>query len=101
MEQTPAGTLAPHTPGAKPPRPRATPNDQRAWVMRAAGDVIGPERLARALRMSSRSIYLMMAGRRPVKDGVLIDTRNLLVMQRQVIGAIGNVIREELRDEDR
>lgn len=80
-----------------PARRGAPPNDPRAWIMRAAGDAIGPERLAAALRLSPRSLYRYMAGARPVPDGVLLDTRNLLVLQRQTIGAIGHMIREELQ----
>lgn len=55
----------------------------RAAAMRAAGDIIGPEKLAQGLGMSSRSIYWMMNGQRTVKDGVLADTRRLLIEHRQ------------------
>lgn len=75
---------------------RPMPNDPRAWIMRAAGTMIGPERLAKALGISPRSIYWMMAGRRAVNDGVLRDTGELIRLHRQAAGAIGQRIRDEL-----
>lgn len=60
----------------------------RAAAMRAAADVIGSEKLAQLLGMSARSIYWMMNGKRVVKDGVLADTRLLLIAHRQKTGDI-------------
>lgn len=76
-------------------RARAQPNEGRAALMRKAADLIGSERLAKALGISSRSIYWMMSGQRPVKDGVLADTRQLLIAQRQAIGDLVQEIRDE------
>lgn len=76
-------------------RARAQPEDGRAALMRKAADLIGSERLAKALGISSRSIYWMMSGQRPVKDGILADTRKLLIAQRQSIGDLVQEIRDE------
>lgn len=74
----------------------ATPPD-RAALMRAAGDVLGSEALARGLNIKPRTIYALMAGTRAVKDSVLIETRALLVRRRQRVGAIVSLIRTELQ----
>lgn len=68
--------------------------DARAALMRRAGDLVGSERLARELAMSSRNIYQLMAGKRPVKDGVLGDTRRLLIRFRQEIADLVEDVRE-------
>lgn len=68
----------------------------RARLMREAGDVIGSERLAAALNMSPRNLYQIMAGKRPVKDGVLRDTRGILIRHRQ---AIMNLVRDFSQEE--
>lgn len=72
------------------------PINKRTAIMKAAGVVIGPEQLAKQLRMSSRNIYHLMNGNRPVKDGVLRDTRELLMQRRQAIGMLLQGIRDEL-----
>lgn len=76
-------------------RARTEAIDGRAALMRKAADLIGSERLAKALGMSSRSIYWMMSGQRSVKDGVLADTRALLIAQRQSIGDLLQDFRDE------
>lgn len=72
------------------------PIHKRNAIMKAAGVVIGAEELARRLSMSSRNIYHLMNGNRPVKDGVLRDTRELLMQRRQAIGLLLQGIRDEL-----
>lgn len=55
----------------------------RAAAMRAAGDIIGSEKLAKLLNMSARNLYWLMNGKRTVKDSVLAETRKLLIEHRQ------------------
>lgn len=72
-----------------------TTNPARAALMRSAGDLVGSERLARELDMSPRNVYQIMAGKRPVKDQVLADTRKILIRYRQAIGDAVAAIRAE------
>lgn len=67
----------------------------REELMRVAGDIIGPGKLADLLGMKSRNIYWLMAGNRPVKDGILADTRKILVEHRQKTSALIALIRNE------
>lgn len=66
----------------------------RAAAMRAAGDIIGSEKLAQLLGMSPRSVYWMMNGKRAVKDGVLADTRKLLIEHRQKTANVISAFRQ-------
>lgn len=76
-------------------RERAEPTEGRAALMRRAADLLGSERLAKALNMSPRSLYYFMNGQRTVKDGVLADTRQLLIAQRQATSELLQDFREE------
>jgi hypothetical protein len=76
-------------------RDRAEPTEGRAALMRRAADLLGSERLAKALDISPRSLYYFMNGQRTVKDGVLADTRQLLIAQRQATGELLQDFREE------
>lgn len=67
---------------------------ERHAMMRMAGDLIGSERLARLLNVKPRSLYNMMAGKVPVKDGVLSDTRRHLIDQRHALSTLIRAIRE-------
>lgn len=67
---------------------------ERHAMMRMAGDLIGSEKLARLLDMKPRSLYNMMAGKVPVKDGVLSETRRLLIDQRHATSTLIRAIRE-------
>lgn len=78
-----------------PGHARREPEGPRAALMRRAGDLIGSERLARELGMSSRNLYWLMNGRRNVKDQVLADTRKILIRHRQAIGDLVQDIRAE------
>lgn len=80
---------------ATSPARRYPPAAVRAALMRAAGDVIGSEQLARALGVSSRTIYKLMAGKQAVRPGILADTRRLLIQHRQRTNAIIGLIRDE------
>lgn len=66
---------------------------ERQKLMRCAGDLIGPEALAKALGIGSRTIYALMSGKRAVKDGILTDTRKILIAHRQQVGALVALIR--------
>ena len=66
----------------------------RAAAMRAAGDIIGSEKLAQLLGMSARNLYWLMNGKRTVKDGVLADTRKLLIEHRQKTADIISAFRQ-------
>lgn len=74
---------------------RLDPEGPRAALMRRAGDLIGSEKLARELGMSSRNLYWLMNGRRTVKDQVLLETRKILIRHRQRIGDLVQDIRAE------
>lgn len=66
---------------------------ERAKLMRAAGDLIGSEQLAVELGIAPRTVYALMNGTRRVKDGILTDTRKILIGQRQKIGGLVALIR--------
>lgn len=74
-------------------RRRTQPVDLRASLMRDAGDMIGPETLADLLKVSKRTIYHWMSGERGVPDGVLAETRQLLIRRRQAIGELVKLFR--------
>lgn len=75
--------------------PVLTENEaNRAAAMRAAGDIIGSEKLAKLLDMSARNLYWLMNGKRTVKDGVLTETRKLLIEHRQRTGDIIALFRQ-------
>lgn len=66
---------------------------ERQKLMRSAGDLIGSEQLAKELGIAPRTIYALMSGSRPVKDGILTDTRKILIKHRQQVGALVALIR--------
>jgi len=70
--------------------------------MRAAGDMIGAEKLAQLLDIAPRTIYALMAGKRTVSPGILADTRQLLIEHRQQCATVIAAIRavEDGRIED-
>ncbi|GAM00746.1 hypothetical protein [Sphingomonas parapaucimobilis] len=72
------------------------PSDKRAAIMRAAGDAVGSEALAKALGMSSRNLYKKMAGDGQVSDNLLQDVREVLERRRHAIGLVITGIRDEL-----
>jgi len=78
-------------------RKRAMPEagDKRAAIMRAAGDAVGSEALAKALNMSPRNLYKKMAGDGHVSDSLLQDTREVLERRRHAIGLVITGIRDE------
>ncbi len=66
---------------------------ERQKLMRCAGDLIGSESLAKQLGIAPRTIYALMNGTRPVKDGILTDTRKILIKHRQKVGGLVALIR--------
>lgn len=60
-------------------QPATATGTSRAQLMRRAGDLIGPERLATLLIVAPRTVYHWMAGKRDVKDSVIFDTRQILL----------------------
>lgn len=76
-------------------RARSMPTEKRAAIMRAAGDAIGSEALAKALDMKPRNLYKKMAGDGAISDSLLHDLREVLERRRHAIGLIITGIREE------
>lgn len=74
------------------------PSDKRAAIMRAAGDAVGSEALAKALGMSSRNLYKKMAGGSQITDSLLQDVREVLERRRHAIGLVITGIRGELTE---
>lgn len=65
-----------------------TRQEEARRLMRRAGNIIGSEKLADLLGISARNCYQLMSGKRAAKDGIIADTRRLLIEHRQFTGTL-------------